>query len=109
MDSTAPASPLTPAAFVYAAVAALTLAVLPMLETPLRTYAAAHHGAVLLGRDPFEGLFWGLGLGGLLATAGHVLTRYTAWGKRLQRLLGRMIGGLHPLDAVLLAAQAASP
>jgi membrane protease YdiL (CAAX protease family) len=101
--NTAPA-PLTPAVFAYAATCVATLAALPHLQGPLATFAAEHSGRVLLGRDPLQGLLWGLGLGATLAAAGQALTRRTVWGRRLDRLLARLLGRLHPADAVLLAA-----
>lgn len=101
-------SPLTAAAFAYAGTCLLALAVLPYLEAPLETFQASHHGAVLRGGDPVEGALWGLGLGGCLAAASQAVTRWTRWGRRLTRLLSRLVGGLHPADALLLAALSAA-
>lgn len=100
-------SPLTAAAFAYAGACLLALAVLPYLEAPLETFRAAHHGGVLGGRDPVQGVLWGLGLGAGLAAASQAVTRWTQWGRRLTRLLSRLVVGLHPADAVLLAALSA--
>jgi len=102
-----PPSPLTAAAFAYAVTCAGGLAVLPHLERPLSTYGAPHAGAVLLGRDPLQGLVWGLGMGAVLAATGEGLTRWTPWGRRLSRFLARVVGQLHPADAILLAALSA--
>ncbi len=102
-----PRSPLAAAAFAYAVACAGGLAVLPHLERPLSTYGALHAGAVLLGRDPLQGLLWGLGLGAALAATGEGLTRWTPWGRRLSRFLARIVGQLHPVDALLLAALSA--
>ncbi|GAB4272942.1 MAG: hypothetical protein Kow0092_28180 [Deferrisomatales bacterium] len=103
MESSVGSSPLTPAAFAYAGTCVLALALLPHMETPLEVFGASHPGQVFLGRDPVEGLLWGVGLGALLALAGQAATRWTAWGRRLTRLLQRIVGPLHPVDAVLLA------
>ncbi|MDW7710672.1 MAG: CPBP family intramembrane glutamic endopeptidase [Deferrisomatales bacterium] len=100
-------SPLTAAAFAYAGTTVLALAVLPHLETPLETFGAAHAGALLLGREPLQGLLWGLALGGALAAAGQGIIRWTAWGRRLSRILSRIVGSLHPADALLLAGLSA--
>lgn len=100
-------SPLTAAAFAYAGTCLLALAVLPHLEAPLETFHASHPGAILRGRDPVQGVLWGLGLGGALAAAGQAATRWTQWGRRLTRVLSRLVGALHPADAVLLAALSA--
>lgn len=97
-------SPLTAAAFAYAGTSVLVLAVLPHLRAPLEVFTAASPGTVLLGRDPTQGLLWGVALGGALAAAGQAISRWTPWGRRLTRLLRRMLGGIHPGDAVLLAA-----
>jgi uncharacterized protein len=96
-------SPLSSVAFVYAGACIVTLAILPHLQGPLRTYDAAHHGGALLGKEPLEGLFWGLGAGGALAAAGQAVTRWTAWGRRFERLLARLMQPLHVGDALLLA------
>lgn len=100
-------APLTAAAFAYALTAAGGLAVLPLLERPVAAYGAPHAGAVLLGRDPLQGLLWGLGAGAALAAAGQGLTRWTSWGRRLVRFLVRVVGRPHPADALLLAALSA--
>jgi membrane protease YdiL (CAAX protease family) len=97
-------SPLGPAAFAYAITCVLALALLAHIQTPLDVFSAPHPGAVFLGRDPVQGLLWGLGLGGLLAASSQAVTHWTAWGKRLSRLLTRLVGSLHPADALLLAA-----
>lgn len=104
VESTTTHNTLTPAAVAYAAVCVATLAALPHLQGPLGTFAASHYGQVLLGRDPLQGILWGLGAGGALAAAGRGFTRWTVWGRRLDRLLVRLLGGLHPADALLLAA-----
>lgn len=97
-------SPLTPAALTYAVACAAALAVLPHLGAPLQAFREPHAGAVLLGRDPVQGLLWGLGLGAVLAGTGQTATRFTAWGRRLSRVLSRVLGPLHPADALLLSA-----
>ncbi|GAB4254902.1 MULTISPECIES: CPBP family intramembrane glutamic endopeptidase [Deferrisoma] len=107
METTVPRSPLLPAAFAYAGAAALALLVLPHLETPLVRYGHSAYGALVLGRDPVSGLWWGLGVGALLTAVGQVLTRRTAWGRRLEALLARLVRGLHPVDAILLAVLSA--
>lgn len=104
MEQSASATSLTPAVFVYATTCVAALVALPHLQGPLDTFAAIHSGQVLLGLDPLQGLLWGLGTGAILAGAGQGFTRWTAWGRRLDRLLKRLLGGLHPTDAVLLAA-----
>jgi len=104
VESTTTYNALTPAAVAYAAVCVVALAALPHLEGPLRTFVAPHHAQILLGRDPLQGLLWGLGAGAALAAAGQGFTRWTVWGRRLDRLLARLLGGLHPADALLLAA-----
>ncbi len=103
-----PRSPLTAVAFAYAGTAAVALLVLPHLRSPLERFAAPHHGAVVLGWDPGRGLLWGVGVGAALAAAGQAATRFTAWGRRLQAVIGRLVGGIHPADAVLLAALSAA-
>lgn len=104
MYATARPPTLAPAALAYAGTCVLVLALLPVLEAPLETFGAAHPGRVLLGTDPTQGVLWGLGLGLSLAAAGQVATRTTDWGRRFTRLLERFVGGLHPADALLLAA-----
>lgn len=104
MENAARPAPLTPAAFAYAGTCVLVLALLPLLEAPREAFGAPHAGRVLLGRDPVPGLLWGLGLGAVLAAAGQAMTRWTPWGRKLSRLLSRLVGGLHPADALLLAA-----
>ncbi|MDF1553187.1 MAG: CPBP family intramembrane metalloprotease [Deferrisomatales bacterium] len=104
MEHSAPPTSLAPAVFAYAAACVVSLAALPHLQGPMDTFASEHSGQVLLGQDPLQGLLWGLGAGAILAGAGQVFTRWTAWGRRLDRLLKRLLGGLHPTDAVLLAA-----
>lgn len=107
METPSRPSPLTAAAFAYAGACVLALAVLPHLETPLETFRAAHPGELFLGQEPAQGLLWGLALGAALAAAGQGLTRWTQWGRRLTRILSRMVGSLHPADALLLAALSA--
>jgi membrane protease YdiL (CAAX protease family) len=104
VETSSSSASLTPAVFAYATACVAALAALPHLQGPRDTFAAAHGGQVLLGRDPLQGLLWGLGTGALLAAAGQGFTRWTAWGRRLDRLLARLLRGLHPADAVLLAA-----
>ena len=94
---------LAPAAFAYAGVSIIVLALLPRLESPTAVFRAPNAGMLLLGRDPVQGLLWGLGLGVALTSAGQAFTRWTPWGRRFVRLLIRMISPLHPLDALLLA------
>ena len=103
-----PRSPLTTVAFAYAGTAAVALLVFPHLRAPLDRFGAPYHGAVVLGWDPGRGLLWGLGVGGMLAGAGQAVTRLTVWGRRLQAVIGRLVGGIHPADAVLLAALSAA-
>ncbi len=107
MDTARPPSRLAPAAFAYGGTCVLALVALPHLQTPLEAFAAAHAGALFLGRDPLQGLLWGLGLGAALAAAGQAATRWTAWGRRLTRILSRIVGSLHPADALLIAALSA--
>ena len=107
METAARPSPLTTAAFAYAATAVIVLAVLPHLQAPLERFGAPNHGAVLLGASPSTGIVWGVGLGGILATAGQAVTRRTAWGRRFEALMAELVGGIHPLDALLLAALSA--
>ncbi len=102
-----PRSPLTTVAFAYAGTAAVALLIFPLLHAPLERFAAPHHGAVVLGWEPGRGVMWGVGAGMALAAAGQAVTRLTAWGRRLQAVIGRLVGGIHPLDAVLLAALSA--
>jgi membrane protease YdiL (CAAX protease family) len=97
-------SPLGPAAFVYAITCVLALATLAHIEAPLDRFGAPHPGAVLLGRNPVQGLLWGLGLGALLVASSQLLTHRTGWGKRLMRFLKHILVSLHPADALLLAA-----
>lgn len=104
MEHNATPTTLTPAVFAYATACVAALVALPHLQGPLDTFAASHSGQVLLGRDPLQGLLWGLGVGAILTGVGQGFTRWTAWGRRLDRLLMRLLGGLHPTDAVLLAA-----
>lgn len=104
MDAPARLPTLAPAALAYAGTCVLVLALLPALEAPLETFGAAHPGRVLLGADPASGAAWGLGVGAALAGAGQVATRFTAWGRQFTRFLQRFLGGLHPADALLLAA-----
>jgi membrane protease YdiL (CAAX protease family) len=84
-------------------VSAVALAALAHLEGPIRAYGAPDAGALLLGRAPLQGILWGVAAGAVLTAAGHALTRWTAWGRRLTHLLTRLLGPLHPLDAILLA------
>jgi hypothetical protein len=65
---------LAPAAFVYAGAFILALGALPHLGAPVTAYRAPHAGALLLGRDPLQGLLWGLVLGGALAAAGQAVS-----------------------------------
>ena len=95
---------LAPAVFAYGVACVVALAALPHLQAPLQTFTAEHAGGILLGRDPLQGLLWGLAAGVALGATGQGFTRWTAWGRRLDRLLTRILGGLHPADAVLLAA-----
>jgi len=104
LDTAQPPSRLTPAAFAYAGICVLALAALPHLRAPLEVFAAAHPGTLFLGKDPAQGVLWGLGLGAALAAAGQAATRWTSWGRRLTRILSRILGPLHPADALLLAA-----
>jgi len=104
LEAPAPPSRLTPAAFAYAGVCILALAALPHLETPREVFGATHPGMVLLGSDPARGLLWGLGAAAVLTAVGQAATRWTPWGRRLTRLLARLVGSLHPADAILLAA-----
>lgn len=104
MEHAARPTPLTTAAFAYAGTCILALAILPHMQAPLEAFEAPHPGAVFLGSDPVQGLLWGVGMGGLLAAAGQAASKWTPWGKRLTRLLQRVIGGMHPVDALLLAA-----
>ncbi len=100
-------SRLASAAIAYAGTCVLALAALPHLQTPLEAFRATHAGALFLGRDPVQGVFWGLGLGAALAGGGQAATRWTPWGRRLTRILSRIVGPLHPADALLLAALSA--
>lgn len=104
MDEAARTSPSTHAAFAYAGASVLALAALARLEGPVRAFGAPHAGALLLGRDPLQGLLWGLAAGAALTAAGQALTRWTAWGRRLARLLTRALGSLGAAEAVGLAA-----
>jgi len=103
LETTHP-SPLGRAALVYAVACVLALLVLSRAQAPLERFGALHPGAVLLGRDPLAGLLWGLGLGGILAGSSQAISRWTPWGRRLSRLLARIVGSLHPADALLLSA-----
>jgi len=107
VDTVAPRSPLTPAAFAYAAASVVALLILPHLRAPLVRYGQPHPGALLLGTAPSTGASLGLVLGALLTAAGQAATRFTRWGRRLDALLARLVKGLHPADAVLLAALSA--
>lgn len=104
METQLRTSPLAYAALVYAAVAAGILILLPHLETPLRAFGAAHAGALFLGHSPLRALLLGAGLGAALAGCGELITRRSAWGRRLVQVLKQYVGGLHPADALLLAA-----
>ncbi|MBI5440567.1 MAG: CPBP family intramembrane metalloprotease [Deltaproteobacteria bacterium] len=96
-------SPLLFAAFAYAVVCIVALLVLPHLGGPLRAYRAGSAGAVLLGPEPLLGVLWGLGGGVLLAGLSQAIAHWTAWGRRLARLLARLVQPLHAGDALLLA------
>ncbi|MBI5017624.1 MAG: CPBP family intramembrane metalloprotease [Deltaproteobacteria bacterium] len=104
MDETAATPPWTRAAFAYAGVTVAALAALARLEGPLRAFRAPHAGSLLTGRDPIQGILWGVAAGVAIAAAGQGLTRWTPWGRRLTQLLTQTLGPLHPADAVLLAA-----
>jgi membrane protease YdiL (CAAX protease family) len=103
LETTHP-SPLGRAAFVYAIACVLALLVFSHARAPLERFGSPHPGAVLLGRDPLMGLLWGLGLGVILAGSSQAISLWTPWGRRLSRLLTRVVGSLHPIDALLLSA-----
>lgn len=104
MDNVSTPSPLTPAAFAYAGACIVALLALPHLAEPLRVYGAPNVGALLLGRDGFQGLLWGVAAGAASAAAGQGFTRWTVWGRLFARLLQRWLVRVHPFDALLLAA-----
>lgn len=104
MKPTDAPAPLTPAVFAYAVACVAALAALPHLRAPLQFFGAAHGGRALLGADPATGVLWGTMAGLILTGIGQAITRGTSWGRRLDRLLSRLLGGLHPGDALLLAA-----
>ena len=103
METAPEHSPLGPAAFAYAIAAVLALIVFSQVTAPLEVYESSHAGAALVGRDPLQGIFWGIGLGALLTASSQAASRWTLWGRRLSRLLSRLVGALHPADALLLA------
>jgi membrane protease YdiL (CAAX protease family) len=95
------------AAIAYALMTAVCLVLLGRLETPFATYHAATHGQILLGVDLELGLKLGFGVGIALSVLSELLTRFTRWGRMVLRVLKRVVGDLHPLDALLLAALSA--
>lgn len=103
MENSVSPSSLTLAAFAYAGACLVCLLALGRIEEPLRVYGAAHSGALLLGRDPAQGLLWGVGLGSAAAALGEVVSRWTPWGRLFSRLIERILGTPHPVDAILLA------
>lgn len=103
MEKTSPPSPLTPAAFVYAGISIVVLALLPHLKAPLAAFRIPNPGDLFLGRDPVQGLLWGFLAGVLLTGCSHALSLWTEWGRRFTRFLAQAVTPLHPGDAVLLA------
>ncbi|NTU59459.1 MAG: CPBP family intramembrane metalloprotease [Deltaproteobacteria bacterium] len=103
MENPAPPSPLTPAAFAYTGACAISLVLLGRLAEPLRVYGAAHGGALLGGRDPVQGLLWGIAAGAAAAALGEAVSRWTSWGRLFSRLMEKLLGTVHPADALLLA------
>lgn len=92
------------AAFAYAIGAALALLALGRLETPYQVFEAQTPRDLFLGADPANGLLLGLGVGLALAALSELLSRFTRWGRAVERVIHHVVGDLHPLDALLLAA-----
>jgi membrane protease YdiL (CAAX protease family) len=94
---------LAKASIAYALASVICLAFLGKLETPLEYFGADRIGILFTGRDLVTGLLWGVGVGAILAGMGEGLTRFTAWGRRLTRMLSSLVGGLNQIDAIMLA------
>jgi membrane protease YdiL (CAAX protease family) len=94
---------LAKGAIAYALATVLCLAALDRLETPVEYFGADKIKTLFTGRDLLTGLLGGVGTGAILAGVGVGITRFTAWGKRLTRVLTTLVGGLNQIDAIMLA------
>lgn len=90
------------ASIAYCLAIILGFAAISKLEGPAAFFKAAP-AKLLTGADPAYGLAIGLLAGVLGAVASEIFTRKTHWGRALARLLHQILGGLHVVDAILLA------
>ncbi len=96
-------NPMTRAALAYCVGSVIALFFLSATRKPFDFYGAHRGEELFLGKDPAQGILWGLGLGAILALTGELFIRRTHWGKAVARMLRSAVGVLHPLDALLLA------
>ena len=91
------------AGLAYAVLSIGAIISLGRLDAPVKFFHSANKAGMLAGAEPLQSLGLGLLLGGVLALAGEALTRRTAWGRTLSRILRALFGDPHLFDIILLA------
>ena len=99
---------MTRVAIAYGIVVVVSLILIGKLREPADYYGAVTGLDFFFGANLPLSLVWGAAGGAALALSSELSTRYTRWGRAIERMLLTLIGRLHPLDALLLALLSAA-
>lgn len=102
------AHPMTRVAIAYGLAMVIGLILLSKLREPVSYYGVTTGLGFFLGKEPLLSLTWGAAGGVALALTSELASRYTRWGRAIERMLLTLVGRMHPLDALLLALLSAS-